>query len=807
MAFINIEGTGVLYDVSDVNSGSGNYDSFLRLQSHGDEEGFNTDDPHEADNKEGVFTHSVQFSSMQIVTEGGIDYYEFRLDLNEGNATGDPPITLEDLRFFYSAAPADGSDFDNDFADLNEVFDLSSALSLTDVHTGSGSDDYIFRVPTSLFPDKTGYFTLYSEFSGADGGFEEWRVLADEIGNDGLPAIHLEKTANPTSFGEGDPTDVTFTYVLTSQSSNTDPLRLTSFIDDNATPGNTSDDIDLLTGASGTNLGIYYVSGDTNGDGLLQNTETWNFQVTINDLNFNAGTTRTNVAQVFAEDDEGNSVDDADDAIVTVSDVPPAITLVKDASSVSILEGQPTNITYTYTLTSQSATTDPLTITELVDDNATPLDLTDDIDLLEGVDGTHPLGIHYVSGDADNDQLLDSTETWVFNYMVNGVTLNAGETRTNVAAVTAEDDEGNEVGDDDDATVTGEDVLPAINIEKVASLTQIQAGATTPVTFTYTLTNTSPSPFDPLTLVTLVDDNGTPGDTSDDVDLLAGTHFVGGDTDGDTLLDTDETWTFSYTTDVTLAAGETRTNIVSVTGHDDEDNPVSDSDDAAITAFNLGRTPGFWSNNGSKLWDGDSGTFPKAGGLGILGPNSDLMYKIHDTDGDGDVDSVGGVNGLLMIGDWDKDGVADATENVLIISRDDALSFLDASQKLQQDGRYMLARDVVASWLNYLGGSFVGDSDDPSSAMHYIDEGVAWLIEATTDENHLLTKSDLSAGTKVATNSAAWNTGYDFNGTPGVQHDLPAFDEHDLGDDVNLDIIGGGTIHAGLDHYNNFGFI
>jgi len=544
MAFINIEGTGVLYDVSDVNSGSGNYDSFLRLQSHGDEEGFNTDDPHEADNKEGVFTHSVQFSSMQIVTEGGIDYYEFRLDLNEGNATGDPPITLEDLRFFYSAAPADGSDFDNDFADLNEVFDLSSALSLTDVHTGSGSDDYIFRVPTSLFPDKTGYFTLYSEFSGADGGFEEWRVLADEIGNDGLPAIHLEKTANPTSFGEGDPTDVTFTYVLTSQSSNTDPLRLTSFIDDNATPGNTSDDIDLLTGASGTNLGIYYVSGDTNGDGLLQNTETWNFQVTINDLNFNAGTTRTNVAQVFAEDDEGNSVDDADDAIVTVSDVPPAITLVKDASSVSILEGQPTNITYTYTLTSQSATTDPLTITELVDDNATPLDLTDDIDLLEGVDGTHPLGIHYVSGDADNDQLLDSTETWVFNYMVNGVTLNAGETRTNVAAVTAEDDEGNEVGDDDDATVTGEDVLPAINIEKVASLTQIQAGATTPVTFTYTLTNTSPSPFDPLTLVTLVDDNGTPGDTSDDVDLLAGTHYGGGDTDGDTLLDTDETWTF-----------------------------------------------------------------------------------------------------------------------------------------------------------------------------------------------------------------------------------------------------------------------
>lgn len=540
MAFTNIEGTGVLFDVSDVNSGSGNYDSFLRLQAHGDEEGFNTDDSHEADNKEGVFTHSVQFSSMQVVTEGGIDYYEFRLDLNEGNAAGDPPITLEDLRFFYSADPATGADFDDDFAGLNEVFDLSSALLLSDVHTGSGSDDYIFRVPTSLFPDKTGYFTLYSEFSGAEGGFEEWRVLADEIGEDGLPAIHLEKTASPTSFSEGDPTDVTFTYVLTSQSSNTDPLTLTSFIDDNATPGDTSDDIDLLTGASGTDLGDFYVSGDTDADGLLDKTESW---------------------------------------------------------------------------------------------------------------------------------------------------------------------------------------------------------------------------------------------------------------------------TFSYTTDVTLDAGETRTNIVSVTAHDDEDNPVGDNDDAAVTAFNLGRTPGFWSNNGSLLWDGNVNSFPKAGGLGIVGPASDLMYKIHDTDGDGDVDSAPGVNGYLMIGDWDKDGVADPNENVLIISRSDALSLLNSSQKLQQDGRYMLARDAIASWLNYLGGSFVGDSDDPNSAMHYIDEAVAWLIEATTDENHILTKAELSAATKVGTNTSPWNTGYDFNGNPGVQHDLPAPGEHDLGDDVNLDILGGGALHTGLDHYNNYGFI
>ena len=434
---------------------------------------------HEADNKDGIWTHSVLVSDLVVVDIGGTLYYEIRLDLNEGNATGDPAITLEELRLFRSDEQADGTDFDNDFADLTEVFDLGAALNLTDIHTGSGTDDYRFLVPVTLFPDPDQYFTLYSVFDGSDGGFEEWRALANETGTDGLPVINLTKTAAPTSFDEGTPTNVTFTYTLTSGSSNTDPLSLTSFIDDNATSGNASDDIDLLLNASGTYLGDYYVSGDTNGDGLLQNTETWTFQATLNGLDLNAGLTRTNIAEVFAQDDEGNSVDDSDDAIVTANDVLPAITLVKEANVTTINEGVATDIIYTYTLTSQSAATDPLTISTLVDDNGTPLNLLDDIDLLEGVDAANPLGIHYVSGDTNNDELLDSTETWVFNYTVDDVTLNGGQTRTNVAEVNGEDDEGNPVSDDDPATVTGQDVLPAINIVKEASETSIQAGSPT----------------------------------------------------------------------------------------------------------------------------------------------------------------------------------------------------------------------------------------------------------------------------------------------------------------------------------------
>ena len=674
MALIDLG--GVLYEESVVGSGTGNYNSFLRLQNKPGEEGFNTDDPQEADNKDGIWTHSMLVSSFVVVVIDGVEYYEVRLDLNEGNAEGDPPITLEELRLFYSAAPADGDDFDDDFIGLTEVFNLTGSLALTDINTGSGTDDYRFLIRADLFPDKNAYFTLYSQFSGTDGGFEEWRSLSQDVG-DGLPVIHIEKDVVPTSINEGTPTAVLYTYTLTNLSPGDDALLLTSFIDDFATPLNPADDIDLLA----------------------------------------------------------------------------------------------------------------------------------------GIDATHPLGIYYVSGDLDFDGLLDTTETWIFQAPRTGVVLDATDTMTNVAAVNAIDEEGNNTTDSDDATITAVDVLPAINIDKIASPTQIQAGVLSSVTFTYSITNTSTTTLDPITLTELVDDNGTPLNLADDVNLLTGAvgtdlgdYYVSGD-DGDALLETGETWIFEYTTDVTLLPGQSRTNVVSVTGEDDEGNSVGDTDDAIVTAFNLGRTPGFWSNNGSLLWDGNTSTFPKAGGLGIVDPGEDLAYAIFDLNGDGVVDNAGSRQ-YLMIGDWNTNGIADANENVLVISRANALSLLNASDKLQQDGRYTLSRDMVASWLNYLGGSFVGDSDDPNSAMHYLDEATAWLIETTSDHNHVLTVSELSAGTKVAQNGSAWQEGFDYDGDlVKGENMVPAAGQHDIGLGTTLDILGGSAIHTGLDHYNNFGFI
>jgi uncharacterized repeat protein (TIGR01451 family) len=95
----------------------------------------------------------------------------------------------------------------------------------------------------------------------------------------------------------------------------------------------------------------------------------------------------------------------------------------------------------------------------------------------------------------------------------------------NTAFVNAVDPAGTEVSDDDDATV--QVLTPGINLEKSVDQTLVAPG--TPVTYTFTVTNTG---NDPLTDITLTDDHCTPT-------------FVGGDTDGDGALDLTETWTYT----------------------------------------------------------------------------------------------------------------------------------------------------------------------------------------------------------------------------------------------------------------------
>lgn len=777
-------------------AGTGNYDTFLVLGAQNTESGFNTDGDLPLDDKQQEHTNALLLSSMQVVTKDGHDYYVFKLDANEPNSATGSLLSLDSLKIYSATDPniTDLSvlqnqtllyDMDGNFTDGDVTVDLSAGKYAP---AGSGQGDLFVYIPTSFFTGAGNYIYLYSAFgtpSGSDGGFEEWGVIT-KASVDHAPTVAIEKTADPASIDEGDATTVTYTYEVTNTSADgaADPLTLTSLIDDNATPNDTSDDINLLNTSH---------TGDSNNNGLLDFGETWVFTADVNIAAQNAGGSIVNTVVVHAHDDDStNDVSASDTATVTVKDVAPSIAIDKTVDPIEINEGEAKTVTYTYKVTNTSAAGafDPLTLTSLIDDNATPNDTSDDINLLNT---SH-------TGDSNSNGLLDFGETWVFTAAVNIAAHNAGSI-TNTVVVNANDDEGTGAPPaSDTAIVTVKDVAPSIAIDKTVdanhdgifnSSETVQSGAQN-ATYHYAITNTSPAgALDPLTLTSLVDDNGT-ANTGDDIDLLNGfvansshgTHYVSGDTNGDYLVDTGETWLFTATSAFNLLPNaDFRTNTVEVAAHDDDSlNEVTAQDTATVSSF-AGpgvRTPGFWSNLGKSFWDGIDG-------VGKTGPNfadHELRYQV-DSNNDGNKN--GSDKSGLLIGDYDKNGLTGAGEDTFFISYADALKVIDASSKDLQDTRFVLARDAVATWLNFLAGNPIGDaSNDPNSPQKYLDQAIDWL-QVTNGGNSSSHFEDWGSGSAVKASSAAWNVGLDAEAI------------------TNGSELAGNLIHQELDFYNNTG--
>ena len=98
--------------------------------------------------------------------------------------------------------------------------------------------------------------------------------------------------------------------------------------------------------------------------------------------------------------------------------------------------------------------------------------------------------VAFQSGDADNDQLLDTDETWMFT-CTRDLTSSPGDPVkeiTNNALVQAKDPAGTVVTDTTTADVAV--YAPGISIEKTPSLTDVPLNSTTDVTYTYVVTNT-----------------------------------------------------------------------------------------------------------------------------------------------------------------------------------------------------------------------------------------------------------------------------------------------------------------------------
>ena len=166
---------------------------------------------------------------------------------------------------------------------------------------------------------------------------------------------------------------------------------------------------------------------------------------------------------------------------------------------------------------------------------------------------------------------MDVAETWQYtaSHTVTQAELDAGTAIVNTATVT-----GTGATPDDDGASVAVAQSKILNIVKDADVASVDSTSDT-ITYTYTVTNTGNAA---IAGVVVTDDNLTPGTSGDDFNPI----LSGGDTDNDSLLDVNETWTYTATHTVTQAeldSGANLVNVAMVTG----DGATQDDDGASVT--------------------------------------------------------------------------------------------------------------------------------------------------------------------------------------------------------------------------------
>ncbi|TMG24206.1 MAG: hypothetical protein E6H96_07285, partial [Chloroflexi bacterium] len=376
-------------------------------------------------------------------------------------------------------------------------------------------------------------------------------------------------------------TTVVYKYVVTTQ--DPDGLTAVQVSDDTCSP------VSAVT-SGGHNI------GDSNTNDSLEPGESWIFQcsklLTIADdqnttINGHPGV--LNVVTASGQPQAGGRVSDTDNAKVEL--LVPGIQVVKTAGSAAdgatyTTEAFPNNVTYHYTITN----TGQLGLLNLV--------VTDD-------NGT--------ASTADDFEVCTIGSLAVGASTTCSKTLTVSADRTNVATATGHTSQKPDVDVSDTDNAVVDIVGPGIQIIKTAGTAADGAEFVTqpgPVTFTYVITNTGEVT---LLNVVVVDDNGTPADTSDDVTV--GTIAS---------LDVGESVTLTKTLDVTT----NRTNVATATGHTEQQptKDVTDSDDAVVRVPTLTIAKDFTGNS-----------LPDLGGLPQAKIGDTLTYTLTYTLANGPV--------------------------------------------------------------------------------------------------------------------------------------------------------------------------
>lgn len=788
---------GIVFLTGDINTatGTGIFPSFVQLQGDkqsggtsynndglsSTEEGFNTlNPPIEDSGSSAVHNHPLLFSAVPTVVVGGVTYREFRLDLNDQGTT----INLDSFKI-YKAATGDLTSLSGATELYNMdggadgktggVGDVDVSVVLTAWASGSGHSDYKVLIPDTYFTGTNGgdFIYLYSAFSDANSGFEEWSVgptspttpgstpdavvgIDKQISVDGTNWLDVgayntidgSATAPTLLAGSTVYYQVLLTNNTTPNAGNPDPLMTLTTLSDVNGPTLTA----KLDG-SGHNV------GDANHDGNWDVGETWVYTGStsaVNGLQIDTATANVTVTGT------GGTTSGVDDDKANYIGVTPKIHIDKvtvdgtlDANGNLELVGGKGAVGDNLTIIQGESIIWEYKVTNPGDVALSNVTVTDN----QGVTPTSLLnGDGFNVGDLNEDGKLDTNETWI--YTAAGTAIDGVYTNTGTASGSFTDDANHT------ATPTASDgsgytgVHPAIHIDKVTTgvdSATVVNNVITPhyatgdglsflagygVTWTYTVTNAGD-----VSLSNIGVTDNQPGVTPTGVLQADHIHNLG-DINDNGLLDVGESWTFtasgtsvlgSYSNVGTASGSFTDTALHSVTP------TATDGSSYTGTFIEQGGTltQGFWGSH-ADAWDGvtghESNPTKSAFGSGVLSA-LDINPR-HD--------------GNLLLGDANHNGVADDAHDLLI---SDSLAASILSSSTTGDARIIMLQQTIAAQLNIDNGK--------AEPFNIIDEAVMWLtgkgawsgngFSVDADSNGVIdTSAGKLAGVAVATSGNAW---------------------------------------------------
>ena len=383
------------------------------------------------------------------------------------------PVILVDKSASPSSRPEPGGQFTFNVVVSNTGPEALTITALTDDVYGNLATQgtCTTAVGTVLQPGQSYSCAFTANFTGNAGASQTDVVTATGADDDGNtvsdtddatvtltgvpPTVQVVKTATPLSLPEPGG-QFTFNVVVTNTSA-TESITITALTDD--VYGN-------LNGRGTCAIGAVLAPGAT---------YSCSFSAPFNGQ---AGATQRDVVTVRGVDDDGQDATDDDDAVVSLTDVPPVLTLVKTATP--LVRNEPGG-SFTFDVVITNPGTEAVTITSLTDD------------VYGNLDGRGTCAVGAVLAPNGGTYRCSFTGDFIGN---------AGASQTDTVTASGVDDDGSRTTARDDAIVRLVDIPPTLTVVKDADpISRPEPGGS--FTFTVVITNTS---FEPVTVVSITDD-------------------------------------------------------------------------------------------------------------------------------------------------------------------------------------------------------------------------------------------------------------------------------------------------------------